>query len=200
MQFSSATICFHSETLLFHCDSGINEYVGCRVYVETITYCADVYIFIAVVRYTQMNLNNWSWLEDNTILLLVIITHTHTHSTSPLYITNTNTSVNVKVTLRLTVCQSASLGIETHLRLMNVYLLLFDRYGLVFVGRLSLTRGRVCLLYMLLVLASVVFLGSESLWTRDHNLLSQIWDFPFHRLLRLAGSWWRYSTPPPHGC
>jgi hypothetical protein len=53
---------------------------------------------------------------------------------------------------------------------------------------------------MLLVLASVVFLGSESLGTRDHILLSQIWDFPFRRLLRLEGSRWRYSTPPPHGC
>jgi hypothetical protein len=30
-------------------------------------------------------------------------------------------------------------------------------------------------------------------------LLSQIWDFPFCCLLRLAGSRWRYSTPPPHG-
>jgi hypothetical protein len=37
-----------------------------------------------------------------------------------------------------------------------------------------LTRGRVGLLYMLLVLASAVFLGSESLGTRDHILLSQI--------------------------
>jgi hypothetical protein len=26
-----------------------------------------------------------------------------------------------------------------------------------------------------------------------------IWDFTFRRLLRLAGSRWRYSTPPPHG-
>jgi hypothetical protein len=53
--------------------------------------------------------------------------------------------------------------------------------------------------YMLLALASVVFLGSESCGTRDHILLSQIWDFPFRRLLRLTGSRWRYSTPPPHG-
>jgi hypothetical protein len=45
---------------------------------------------------------------------------------------------------------------------------------------------------------SIVFLGSESLGTRDHILLSQIWDFPFRRLLRLAGLRWRYSTPPPH--
>jgi hypothetical protein len=48
-------------------------------------------------------------------------------------------------------------------------------------------------------LTSAVFLGSESLGTRNHILLSQIWDFPFRRLLRLAGSRWRYSTPPPHG-
>jgi hypothetical protein len=57
----------------------------------------------------------------------------------------------------------------------------------------------VCLLYMLLALASVVFLGSESLGTSDHILLSQIWDLPFRRLLRLAGSRWSYSNPPPHG-
>jgi hypothetical protein len=65
----------------------------------------------------------------------------------------------------------------------------FESYGLVFFcGVSSLTRGRVCLLYMLLGLASAVFLGSEFLGTGDHILLSQIWDFPFHRLLRLAGS------------
>jgi hypothetical protein len=68
-----------------------------------------------------------------------------------------------------------------------------------FCGAPSLTRGRVCLLHMLLAIASVVFLGSESLGTRNHILLSQIWDFPFRRLLRLAGSRWRHSTPPPHG-
>jgi hypothetical protein len=52
---------------------------------------------------------------------------------------------------------------------------------------------------MLLDLASAVFLGSESLGTRDHILLSQTRDFSFRRLLRLAGSRWGYSTPPPHG-
>jgi hypothetical protein len=66
-------------------------------------------------------------------------------------------------------------------------------------GTPSVTRGRICLSYMLLVLASAVDLGSESLETRDHILLSQIWDFLIRRLLRLVGSWWRYSTLPPHG-
>jgi hypothetical protein len=43
--------------------------------------------------------------------------------------------VKVKVTLRLTVGQSVSLGVEPHLGLMTRYLLLFDSYGVVFVGR-----------------------------------------------------------------
>jgi hypothetical protein len=106
----------------------------------------------------------------------------------------------VKVTLRRTVSQSVSQswcqapsGAHDQIFITVWHL----RYC--FCGASSLRRGRVCHLYMLLALASAVFLGSESLWTHDHILLSQIWDFPFHRLLRLTGSRWRYSTPPPHG-
>jgi hypothetical protein len=107
--------------------------------------------------------------------------------------------VKVKVTLRLTVSQSVSLGVEPHLGLMTRYLLLFDRYGLVFLwGALSDKRTGLFFVYAA-GFARAVFLGSESLGTRDHILLSQTWDFPFRRLLRLAGSRWRYSTPPPHG-
>jgi hypothetical protein len=62
-----------------------------------------------------------------------------------------------------------------------------------FRGAPSLTRGWVFLLYMLLVIASAIFLGSESLGTRDHILLSQIWDCSFRRLLQLTWSRWRYS-------
>jgi hypothetical protein len=101
--------------------------------------------------------------------------------------------VKVKVTLRLEVSQSVSLGVEPQS-------ITLWQLRPCFCGAPSLTSGRVCLLYMLLVLASVVFLGSESLGARDHILLSRIWDFPFRRLLRLAGSRWRYSTQPPHGC
>jgi hypothetical protein len=39
---------------------------------------------------------------------------------------------------------------------------------------------------MLLALASAVFLGSESLGSRDRILLSQISEFPFRQLPRLA--------------
>jgi hypothetical protein len=50
--------------------------------------------------------------------------------------TRVTAGVQVKVTLRLTVSQSASFGVEPHLGLMNRYLLPFDSYGIVFVGRL----------------------------------------------------------------
>jgi hypothetical protein len=43
---------------------------------------------------------------------------------------------------------------------------------------LSLTRVWVCFLQLLLVLAIVVILGSESRGTRDHILLSQFQDSP----------------------
>jgi hypothetical protein len=102
--------------------------------------------------------------------------------------------------LRLTVSQSVTLGVEPHLGPMTRYLATtIWQLRSWFCGAPSPTRGRVCLLYMLLGLPNAVFLGSESLGTRDHILVSQIWDFPFRRLLQLAGSRWRYSTPPPHG-
>jgi hypothetical protein len=53
-------------------------------------------------------------------------------------------------------------------------------------GAHSLTRGWVCSLQLLLGLVSAVILGYESRGTRNHILLSQIRDFPFRLLLRLA--------------
>jgi hypothetical protein len=84
-----------------------------------------------------------------------------------------NGSSQVKVTLQLTVSQSVSLGVEPHLGLMSRYLLPWQLRSC-FCGALSLTRRPVWLLYMLLALGSAVILGSESLGTRDHILLSQI--------------------------
>jgi hypothetical protein len=67
-------------------------------------------------------------------------------------------------------------------------------YSQTVVGRSSLTKRWVCRLQLLLVLASAVIVGSESLGTRDHILLSPIRDFFFRRLLRFAGLRRRYST------
>jgi hypothetical protein len=84
------------------------------------------------------------------------------------------TQVKVILPLRLTVSQKINLGVKPHLGGMTRHLLFLDSYSLVFVG-----RTQVCLLYMLLAFASTVFLGYESLGTRDHILLSQIRDFHF---------------------
>jgi hypothetical protein len=65
-------------------------------------------------------------------------------------------------------------------------------------GALSLTRGRVCRLQLLLALASAFILGSESRGARDHILLSQIPDSPFRRLLRLKSqSYFPTGGVPP---
>jgi hypothetical protein len=56
---------------------------------------------------------------------------------------------------------------------MTRYLLLFDSYGLIFLGTHSYERTGMSFAYAA-GLASAVFLGSESLGTRDHILLSQI--------------------------
>jgi hypothetical protein len=63
----------------------------------------------------------------------------------------------------------------------------------------ALSDERMGHLQLPLALASTVILGSEFRGTLDHILLSQIRDFPFCRLLQLAGLLWKYSTPPPHG-
>jgi hypothetical protein len=155
------------------------------VELATIFYCLTLEIFLFVTSYDSHGNGGCIWSPPSHGILWWF-----------------KVRVKVKITLRLTVIQSVSqsvsLGVEPHLGLMTRYLFLFDSYGLVFRAALSLTRVRVCLLYMLLALASAVFLGSEPLATSDHILLSQIWDVPFRRLLRLAGSRWRYSIPPPH--
>jgi hypothetical protein len=91
----------------------------------------------------------------------------------------------------------------------------------------SLTRGWVCnlLVQLFLCLTRAMILGSKSLRTHGHILLSHLrlpqsggqgpriyilhkqggpvvhpgTVFPFRRLLLLAGLRWRYSNPPPHG-
>jgi hypothetical protein len=73
-------------------------------------------------------------------------------------------------------CQSASLSWNKHPSGTNQIFITVRELRVCWCGALSLTRGQVWRLQLLLVLASAVFLGSEFRGTRDHILLSQIWD------------------------
>jgi hypothetical protein len=71
-------------------------------------------------------------LHSGLILLYLISTTTDFWFTTDFIL---KVKAKVKVTLRLMISQSVSLGVEPHLGLMTRYLLLFDSYGLVIVGR-----------------------------------------------------------------
>jgi hypothetical protein len=68
--------------------------------------------------------------------------------------------VKVKVILQLTISHSVSLGIEHPPGAHDQIFIAPQLLRSCFCGEPSLTRGWVCLLYMLLALASAVFLGS----------------------------------------
>jgi hypothetical protein len=89
--------------------------------------------------------------------------------------------------LRPTVSRLVCLGIKHQIVILSDSSLMWS----------ALSDERMGLTFTIADVASAVSLVSESRETRDHILLSQIGDFPFRRLLRLAGLRWRYPTPPP---
>jgi hypothetical protein len=83
--------------------------------------------------------------------------------------------------LRSTVSRPVCLGVNTplpHLGAQDQICVTIRQLLVCLCGALSLTRGRICRLHLLLVLANGVILGSEARGTRDHILLSQIRDSP----------------------
>jgi hypothetical protein len=109
--------------------------------------------------------------------------------------TEGSSGTSLSLMLRRTVSRPVCLGIKHPSGVYDPIFITVRQLRVCWCGALSLTRGGVCRLQLLLALASSVSLGFESCWT----LNSIIRDFPFRRLLRLAGLLWKYSTPPPHG-
>jgi hypothetical protein len=105
--------------------------------------------------------------------------------------------LSLSLSLRPTVSQPVCLGMKHPSGAYDQIFVTVTQLRVCWCGALSLMRGRVCHLQLLLALSSAVILGSKSHGTRGHILLSQIRDFLFCRLLQLAGLQWRYSTPPP---
>jgi hypothetical protein len=161
-----------------------------------------------VLQLPASNSNNSQGLARSSPLTHSL-THSLTNQLALLYCTALNQKPKSKLCYdRRSVGQCVWVS-STHLGAKTRFLLLSNSFGVP-----SLTRGRVCRLQLLLVLASAVILGSESRETHDNILLSQIRDppptwrarfpylylqgqgspvtppgigFPFRRLLRLAG-------------
>jgi hypothetical protein len=105
-----------------------------------------------------------------------------------LYLQALGSPLSLSLLLRSTIIRPVCLGIKHESGAYDHIFISVRQLRGCWCGALSLMRGRVCRLQLLLVLASAVILGSESRGTRGHILLSQIRYFPFRRLVSLIAS------------
>jgi hypothetical protein len=122
----------------------------------------------------------------------------------------------VKVMLQSTVSRPVCLAVKHPSEAQDQIFVTVTELRVRWCGTPSLTRGWVCRLQLLLVLASAVIFGSDLLsrfetpqtWRARSSYIPQEQGspvvpqgtgFPFRRLLGLAGLCCRYSNPPPCG-
>jgi hypothetical protein len=99
---------------------------------------------------------------------------------------DTSLLVKSSIMLRPPVSRPLGLGIKHSSGAYDLIFNLVRQLRICWGGALSLTRERVCRFQLLLVLASVVILESESRGTSDHILLFQIREFSSPRIRRAA--------------
>jgi hypothetical protein len=170
--------------------------ISCNSLNHTVTYNGVVvtcnngfliwWFFIGTALQLQsiITAHSQSWLPMPLLILLLVLRLTLFLWISNLY--SSQIRVESSLTLRPTVRRPVYLGIKYPSGTYEEIFITVRQLRVGWCGALFLMRGLVCRLQLLLVLASAVILGSESLGTRDRILLSQIWDSCFRRLLRLA--------------